>query len=42
MGNDGLPVALAVVVSTVVLGALGFVAWIATKVIEMALTAPAD
>ena len=42
MGNDGLPVALAVVVSAVVLGALGFVAWIATKVIDIALTMPAD
>jgi len=34
MGNDGFPMALAVVVAVVVLGGMGMVAWIVSAVIN--------
>ena len=40
MGNDGLPISLVILVSVVILGALGLVGWITTTILNSMLSTP--
>jgi len=41
MGNDGIPISLVILVSVVILGALGLLGWITTTILSATLSTPA-
>jgi hypothetical protein len=40
MGNDGLPISIAIIIAVVILGALGFVGWIVSSILTNAVATP--
>jgi hypothetical protein len=40
MGNDSLPISIAIIIAVVILGALGFVGWIVSSILAHAVVTP--